>query len=432
MSHQLATRTKENVLPDQQSAGAQGKSMAPPSFQLQANPIQRAASSTVAFGGKTHTVVAGDNLWNIAKNTYGSGRFLKVVIDANAAQTNNGKKLLPGMVLDLPKVDVPIGSAIDDRKASPEELRDLAVALPEADYDAYLSGLSGEQVEKDGNFLQGLDMMRSTGMTFEEMTAEQRKFMEAQAKAEGKTIGEFIGGEVATRGYGGGTATEWNALKKSEKTQYHLDFKKIVKDIKASAPQDVKDVVTNAEKHGGGFVWDPVECEKNGALAYTQSDWKLHAGKAWVDAAKKDVSIVFGNIVHEMGGHNEYGEDDLGWKIANGVINGLPSKEKKKATEGSNSPYSAYGYMESELWSELREDPHDRVDSPSDHPFEKAPGTGDVEDKLVDIKKVFEPKIAEALVKSIWKRAKLDNRITADTRTKFQAKIKKVFALDVK
>lgn len=377
-------------------------------------------------------MVAGDNFWDLSDKKYGSGRYYKKIIAANAKLTDGGKKLHPGMELEIPQIDIPIGTALDDRKTMPSELRDLAVAIPQDNYDAYLGGLKEDELESKGNFLQGVDMMRTTGKTFDEMAELQKGHMESQAKADGKTVGEFIGGDIAARGYGGGSATEWNALTDVEKAQYKKDFDAIVKKLKSSAPKDVKDVIRNAEKHGGKFVWEPVDVEINGALAYTNDDWSLYAGKAWVDAAKSDISIVYGNIVHEMGGHNEYGGESLGWNVADAAIDKLDPAEKKKATGGSNSPWTAYGYMETELWAELRENPYDRDDSPSDHPFEKAPGTGDVEDNLQSIKDVFEPTIAESLVKSIWMRAKLDKRITTETRTELHARIKKVFGLDLK
>ena len=62
--------------------------------------------------------------------------------------------------------------------------------------------LTPAQVDRHGQFLQVLELMRSTGKTVRELAAEQRAFLKDQAAAEGQSIGEMVGGVVATKGYG--------------------------------------------------------------------------------------------------------------------------------------------------------------------------------------------------------------------------------------
>jgi hypothetical protein len=344
---------------------------------------------------------------------------------------NPGKNMIVGQIYALPEIEVPMGTALQDQKGNDTGLRDLAVSISDADYEAYRDSLSQEENARQGEFLQLVDMMRSSGMTMDEMIKDQKTFMEDKAKAEGKTIGESIAGDVAKRGYGGGKATEWSKLKPAEKADYKKRFLKIVKELETSSPDSVKATIKEAKAHGGGkFIWEPEDVEKNGAFAYTSSDWNLHAGQRFVDAVEKDPSIAYANVTHEMGGHNEYG-DEKGYQIVNGVLDQIPRKEKRKATSGGNSVYSAYGYMETELWAELREDEFDSDKNPTDRPFEvsKSGRDPDVRHQLEVIKATFSPVVAEALVRSLHKRAQMDDRITVSSFVKFVKDIDTVFGL---
>ncbi|MEO5799362.1 MAG: LysM peptidoglycan-binding domain-containing protein [Gemmatimonadales bacterium] len=51
---------------------------------------------------KTHTVVAGDSLSKIAKQTYGDGNRWREIFDANKDQITDPDKIHPGQVLRLP------------------------------------------------------------------------------------------------------------------------------------------------------------------------------------------------------------------------------------------------------------------------------------------------------------------------------------------
>lgn len=396
--------------------------------QQQTPPLQLFAEPVIKKGGGNWTVTKGNSLWQISKKVYGHSRYM-----AQIKAANPGKKMIVGEIYSLPEIEIPIGTALHDQEGNDVGLRDLAVSIPDADYENYVSGLSQEEHAKDATFLQLVDMMRSSGMTIDEMAENQKAYMEGKAKAGGKTIGEFVAGDVASRGYGGGKATEWSKLKPAEKRDYAKRFKAIVKELETNSPESVMATIKEAKSHGGGFIWEPVEVEKSHAFAYTAGDWSLHAGQRFVDAVEKDPSIAYANVTHEMGGHNEYG-DEKGYQIINEVLDKMPAKERKKATSGGNSVYSAYGYMETELWAELREDEFDSDKNPTDRPFEiarrgseeRAP---DVKHQLEVIKSTFSPTVAEALVRSLYIRAQKDDRITASAFVKFRWDIDTVFGL---
>jgi hypothetical protein len=415
---------------DHPTSASQGPSLAPPAFQLQASstqaPVQMAGSANLKRGGSDHTIEKGDNPWDLSKKIYGHTRYFKQIQDANP-----GRTMIPGEVWKLPLIEIPIGTALNDQKGNDKGLRDLAVSISDADYDEFRWKLSQDDIEAQGNFLQIVDMMRSTKMTMAEMTAVQKGFMEAEAKKAGMSVGEYVNEEMKDHGFGGGDSPVWDATPPKEKAEWKVRFQKVVKKIEASAPESIQEIIKKAKAKGGRFSFDPADTEKGKAFAFTENDFTLHCGIRFVEAAEKDVESVYANIAHEMGGHNEYGHENA-FDIAHGAFKQFDPAEQAKGLRSGNSLSSVYGYPETELWAELREDEFDRADNPTDRPFlRKENREPDVRHQLERIKKLYEPKIAEGLVRSLVKRAKDDSRITVDTYGKFLKEVKSVFGLDL-
>lgn len=393
------------------------------------SPIQREASPTVSRGGGTHTVTRGESLWRISENVYGHGRYWRRIADANPDVVRGRSLIYPNDELALPVIEVPIGEALEGARDNPEELRDLASSIPDDNYDAFWDQLSQDQMEADAEFLQMVDMMRNSNMTMDQLSDEQTEFMEAEAARRGMTIGEFIADETASRGYGGGSISWWPSLSPSEQRDWRRRFRAAVQSLRRDAPENVRRVIREAESNGGGFQWAPEDAERLGAFGFTRSDWTLYVGQHWLEAYEDDPERVYANIVHEMGGHNEYG-NTLGWDVMEGVLSDMPADEHALATGGGNSVYSAYGYMETEIWAELREHEFDRDDNPTDHPFERPSDPGspsDVRRQLERIQHAFDPVVAESLVRSMYRRASHDDRITPDSLRRFADAINTVF-----
>ena len=75
--------------------------------------------------------------------------------------------------------------------------------------------------------------------------------------------------------------------------------------------------------------------------------------------------------------------------------------------------WSAWAYMETEIWAELREHEFDDEHAKTDHP------TGDVTDKLAALRIQFPKNIVEGLVRGMWTRIKLDSRVVKSARRMF-------------
>jgi hypothetical protein len=167
----------------------------------------------------------------------------------------------------------------------------------------------------------------------------------------------------------------------------------------------------------------PQEVEELGPSTYAFRQGNvLGVGKSWVETAESDPTNVFENIVHELGGHLEYGST-ASWDIMQGTLAALPPAERSIAESGPRHLYSAYQYMETEIYAELRELPFRTPGSRGDDP------ATNVEEELNDLKAAFAPTIAQAIVRSFRRRIQLDSRITDEARALFDEKVEVVFGI---
>jgi hypothetical protein len=396
------------------------------------------AGKTMTLGGGGHVWIKGDTLWNLSKYYYGEGKHWRSIQAANAAKVKKGLK--EGMVLDIPAVEIDTLVGLLRFKDQPKELCNLVKLMPLAEYEGFFAQLTPAQIDKHAEFLQVLELMRATGKTVKELAADQRQWLKDKAASEKTDVGESVGNVVETEGYGGGKATEWNKLDAKQRKEWKHRFQECVKSIKTTAPADVQEIITTAEAKSGGFRWSPKEVEENGAFAYTQNAWDLHCGQRWVLAAEQDPMLVYGNIAHEMGGHNYYGNNELGYAIQKGA---MTAKEEKAAEKSGNSIFSAYGYMETEIFAELYEYKYNLANKkdakyPSDTAFDtnkegeavnasKNDELGDVHYQLTRIKNAFEPGVASGLVASLARRVELDPRILPEAKERFERMVMHVF-----
>jgi hypothetical protein len=420
------------------------------------SPIEEAVDpslgKTLKLGGGTHKVKKTSSLWSIANETYGKGTYWHEIKKANKQKVHGSQNVIrTGDELRLPELSVPTLTAFKNFEDQPELLRDLVVRMPDEEYEAFLHNTPRAKLENNGHLVQDIEMIRSTGMTPDEMAEEQKEFIEDEAKKAKKSPGEYIKDLIATKGYGGGTAKDWNKNSAKQKQRWHDRFKKVVKEIKTTAPKDVKQIIKDSEAKGGGFRWNPEETEQLGAFAYTAGDWALHCGTRWVEAAETSSAGVYGNITHEMGGHNYYGEGN-GYEVQDAAMGKLSAEDQATANSGGNSMYSAYGYMESEIFAELYEFTYATTGNPSDLPFDvdakgndmskeadkdkdkkktnaKGPKVGDVKFQLKRIKAAFAPKVAEGLVRGLSRRIDVDARILDKAKELFRADVDTVFGI---
>lgn len=313
--------------------------------------------------------------------------------------------------------------ALKDLRSTPDRLRDIVTSISARQYERFYDNLSEEDRAGNLRFLQDIEMIRRTGMTFAEMSAEQRTHLEAQATAAGVSVGAHIRGEAAARGYGGYVATWWPSLTPAQQASWTARFDAILNRIRVEAPEELRRIVADAESGGGGIQWMPQDVEELGPNTYAFRQGRtLGVGKLWLETAEGNLPDVFENIAHELGGHHEYGST-ASWDIMSGTLSSLPPAERTIAESGPRSLFSAYGYMETEIYAELRELPYRTLGSRGDEP------ATNIEEELYDIRNAFEPSIAEAIVRGLRRRIQLDSRITDEARALFDQKVNDVFGI---
>lgn len=421
------------------SAQADAKPTAPDAAV--AKPVDPSLGKSVKVGGGTWTVTRADSLWAIADHVYGSGTYWNEVKKANVAKVHGPTNIIrDGDVLNLPTLDIPTMKALQNFQDQPEQMRDLVAGMTAEEYEGFIANTAQADLEKNAALLQATEMMRATGMTPDEMASEQLDFLEKEAAKKGVTVGAYVKDVVAKKGYGGGTAKDWEKNSAAQKKDWHDRFKKLVANIKATAPPDVKGIIKDSESKGGSFVWNPDTTEALGAFAYTSGDWSLHCGTRFVEVGESDPSVCFANIAHEMGGHNYYG-DTQGSAIQDGALGKMSEVDRTEAESSGNHMHSAYGYMETEIFAELYEYRYDSDKNPTDHPFATDPKgndmtktpkrTSDVKNQLERIKAAFAPKIAEGMIRGLARRVAIDPRIMDEAKTLFRADVLAVFGLKV-
>lgn len=238
---------KDDPAPAEAKAPA-GPAAAPPEPAAAVDPD---LGKKVKLGGGTHTVGKGDSLWSIAAKTYGNGTYWSQIKAANKGKVHGADHvIIDGDELVLPEIEVGTLDAMKGLDKHPEELRDLACAMTDEEYQAFIANLPQKDKDKYAHLLQIVEMMRSTGMTLEEMAADQKQFLEDEAAKKGVSVGDYIKDLIAKKGYGGATAVEWNKNDPAQKKAWHERFKTLIATVKASAPADVKAIIADAEKKG--------------------------------------------------------------------------------------------------------------------------------------------------------------------------------------
>lgn len=299
-------------------------------------------------------------------------------------------------------------------------------SMSDAQYEGMFGEISKRNKKKNLRFIQLIEIMRSSGMTMSELSAEQKKYLEGRARAAGKSVGEYIKDDASKHGYGGSVATWWPSLTPDQQKNWKKRFRIVLRKIKRKAPREVRKIIRSAERKGGGIKFQPDKIEEASTLTFTvfalNSKGNLIVGKDWLQAAEANMEDVYNNIVHELGGHYEFG-DTLSYDIFKETLSSLPAPERAKANSSTRSLYSIYGYMETELYAELRELPYRTPTSKGDKP-EK-----DVETQLKKIKHAFGAKIGTALVKGFRRRIQNDDKISTAARSLYDTKAEKVFGI---
>jgi hypothetical protein len=168
-----------------------------------------------------------------------------------------------------------------------------------------------------------------------------------------------------------------------------------------------------------------------GVIAYGSEFGGRHVvvvGRPFVRYVDANPAYALDTVVHELHGHPEYGPygspgTEYGLKLYDLAAARMPGYTQPAAgTPGRNSELDAYAYQETEIYSLLRQYPYNVPLAPADsalaasHPDPEAW----VRARIGLIKQQWEPRLAQALLHGLYRRLRLDPRITADALHAFE------------
>lgn len=283
-------------------------------------------------------------------------------------------------------------------------------------FDRLEEQLPDEDIARFPAFLSRLREIRDE---FNALVAQHLSFLRNRPEASSSPsgAGAAIRSTVTTTGYGGSVAT-WPDLSAAQQRDWQRRARVAIAAVIAS----VRGTELEPILARGKLVFEPAEAERLNAYAYVAGEDKLYFGRGWVQDAEINPRSVWQSIAHELGGHEEFGAT-WSWEIMQATLAGLTAQERREAFAGVHSVYSAFGYLETELYAELRELPHRTPESGGDVP------ATDVPRQLRRIRDAFGPDVGRQIVLRLYYRILGDPRISESARRLLYNAVQSVFGM---
>jgi len=270
--------------------------------------------------------------------------------------------------------------------------------------------LSDEDLARFPAFLARLRAIRDE---FHALVAAHTAFLRSNPAGAGAEISST----VSSTGYGGSRAT-WPDLSGDVQAEWRrraaVAIANVIESVRGT---DLEPILAR-----GRLVFNPEESERLHAYAYVVGANQLYFGRSWIEDAEGDPRSVWQSIAHELGGHEEFGAT-WSWEIMRATLAGLTPAERREAVSGVNSVYSAYGYLETELYAELRELPYRIPASGGDRP------DVDVPRQLRRIRDAFGLDVGRQIVLRLYYRVLGDPRIGDSARILLYNAVQSVFGM---
>jgi hypothetical protein len=277
-------------------------------------------------------------------------------------------------------------------------------------FDRFLDNLPRDDHRRFPAFIERIRDIRTE---FASLVSAQVTFLRGRPGGAGRAVRE----RVESTGYGGSRST-WNDLSDTAKADWERRARRAIAAVRASARgTDLAPILDRSE-----LVFEPEDAERLNAYAYVSGANRLFFGRLWVEDAERDVHNVWQSIAHELGGHEEFG-DTWSWEIMRAAVARLSPEERRTALQSANSLFSAYGYLETEIYAELRELPHRIPTSGGDRP------ETDVPKELKRIHEAFGPVVGRQIALRLYYRTLDDPRVGASARRLLYSAIQAEFGL---
>lgn len=258
-----------------------------------------------------------------------------------------------------------------------------------------------------------IERLRRIQIDFNSLVSDHVAYLRSRSGGAGRTIRR----RVDRTGYGGSQST-WNDLDDRVKSRWQERARTVIEEVTESLRgTDLEAILIRSE-----LVFKPVETEENNAYAYVHGTNELFFGTSWVEDAEENVRNVWQSIAHELGGHEEFGFT-WSWEIMKRTLSQLSPEERAQALGSANRVFSAYGYLETEIYAELRELPYRIGTSGGDTP------ASDIRGKLRRMHRAFGPDVALQIVMRLYYRVLDDPRVSSDARQLLYDAVQTEFSL---
>ncbi len=141
-------------------------------------------------------------------------------------------------------------------------------------------------------------------------------------------------------------------------------------------------------------------------------------GRTFVRFAEKDPAYAMSAVYHELHGHPEYGPygqpgTEYGLELYDKAAALMPGYVQPSG-QGRTSELDNFAYQETEIYSLLRSIPYHKNLAPADAAMQPSYVDPEptVKDRISEIKKAWEPKVAKALLRGLYMRLRNDPTIS--------------------
>jgi hypothetical protein len=289
-------------------------------------------------------------------------------------------------------------------------------------FDTLLEELPDEEHRRFAAFIRRLRAIRDE---FLALIRAHGAFLAAQPGGAAETVWR----RIRETGYGG-SSSDWDRLSPAQQRAWRTRAEDAVAAVTASlrGHPELGPILARSE-----LVFVPEEVDRAEAYAYVRGENELYFGREWVVDVEEDPRNVWQSIAHELGGHEEFGTT-WSWQIMSATLEGMSAEERRVALSGRNFPYSAYGYLETEIYAELRELPYRLETSGGDRPETRVSERGevkpgDVRKQLRRIRDAFGPDVGGQIVIRLYYRVLDDPRITPEAKRLLYEEVQHVFGL---
>jgi hypothetical protein len=161
---------------------------------------------------------------------------------------------------------------------------------------------------------------------------------------------------------------------------------------------------------------------------------KCVVGEAFVSAVTRNPAYALPTVVHDLWGHNEYGEyaqpgTEYGLELYDRAAARMPGYTQPTG-DGRTSEIDAYAYQETEIYSLMREVEYYTPNAPRDRRaldqinYDPAPA---IADRIGLIVQQWEPRVARSLVRGLLQRFRVDPRLVPAAIRAFEAGVRAHF-----